>query len=151
VSQSRPTSRLTVAFRVRGITRPGSSAQITVEPDGGAVQNSTTRALGDGLRVGARSPPADPPPPHLPGQQDPPHLAAPHGDAGIPGRLGQESRVYCAGARSPATGSFPAPSPASRPGGSEWAMAMMADRCALVIRCLRPAPAGARARRRRLR
>jgi len=28
---------------------------------------------------------------------------------------------------------------------------MMADRCASVIRCLRPAPAGSRARRRRLR
>ena len=62
-----------------------------------------------------------------------------------------ESRVYCAGARSSATGSFPAPSHASRPGGSEWAMAMMADRCASVIRCLRPAPTGSRARRRRLR
>jgi hypothetical protein len=29
--------QVTASFRVRGITRPGSSTQITVEPDGGAV------------------------------------------------------------------------------------------------------------------
>src|SRR5512135_2314559 len=31
--------------KVRGITGPSSSAQITVEPGGGAVQSSTTRVL----------------------------------------------------------------------------------------------------------
>ena len=41
------------------------------------------------LRIGAGGPAAGPPPAHLLGQQDPPHLAAPHGDAGVPGRLGQ--------------------------------------------------------------
>ena len=102
-------------------------------------------AITQGLHLGHLAPNLSP------RRQDPPHLAAPHGAAGIPGRLGQESWVYCAGARSSATGSFPAPSRASRPGGSEWAMAMMADRRASVIRCPRPAPAGSRARRRRLR
>src|SRR5262249_55161714 len=50
------------------------------------------------------------------------------------------SRVHCAGPRSSSADSSPAASRASRPGGSERARAMMADRCASVIRRLRPAP-----------
>jgi hypothetical protein len=34
-----------------------------------------------------------PPPAHLLGQQDPPHLAAPHLDAGVPGRLAQAGKT----------------------------------------------------------
>src|SRR5690348_10214072 len=50
------------------------------------------------------------------------------------------SRVHCAGPSSRSADSSPAPSRASRPGGSERASAMIADRCASVIRRLRPAP-----------
>src|SRR6266487_2337385 len=50
------------------------------------------------------------------------------------------SRVHCAGPRSSSADSSPAPSRARQPGGTERAMAMMADRCASVIRRLRPAP-----------
>ncbi len=49
------------------------------------------------------------------------------------------SRVHCAGPRSSSADGSPAPSRSSRPGGTDRASAMMADRCASVIRRLRPA------------
>src|SRR5512142_295005 len=50
------------------------------------------------------------------------------------------SSVHCAGPRSSSADSSPAASRSSRPGGAERASAMMADRCASVIRRLRPHP-----------
>src|SRR6266436_782013 len=50
------------------------------------------------------------------------------------------SRVHCAGPRSSSADSSPSASRSSRPGGTDRASAMMADRCASVIRRLRPAP-----------
>src|SRR6266516_711539 len=50
------------------------------------------------------------------------------------------SRVHCAGPPSSSADSTPAASRASCPGGAERASAMMCDRCASVIRRLRPAP-----------
>src|SRR5438034_6519976 len=50
------------------------------------------------------------------------------------------SRVHCAGPPSSSADSSPAASRASWPGGADRASAMMCDRCASVIRRLRPAP-----------
>ena len=50
------------------------------------------------------------------------------------------SRVHCAGPSSRSADNSPAPSRASRPGGTDRASAMMADRSASVIRRLRPHP-----------
>jgi hypothetical protein len=78
------------ACRMRGwITGPSSPAQITVKPDGGRCRAPRCGSFQGGLWIGAGRLAAGPPPAHLLGQQDPPELAASHGDAGRPGPPGR--------------------------------------------------------------